>query len=148
MINFTEEHKSKLEALFLKLGFKGAVLAGKFGANNYNVIDILHNSTLQTLQGIHLSLKKDIASLEAQDEWSQDVTSSAKSQQLKDWGEYVNLVIGYKKFSTEQAEIAKQLRAEKAQKLAQLKAIKGMKEIEALNSLSLEDLEKEIEKYQ
>lgn len=120
-INFTAEHKTKLEKLFLSLSFTGHMLSGKFGANSLSPYDLLHNASVSTLRSLHSQLKNEIAKTEAdEDEWT---TSSYQQQQLslkKKWKEFIHLVIGWKKAEQEKADNRAAVKNMKA-KLAELK---------------------------
>ncbi len=119
--NFTEEHQSKLEALFLKLCFKASVLAGKFGANSLTAYDILHNASMSTLKALHNQLKIEISKAEVEeDEWTSGKYEQSQLNMKKDWKEFLHLVIGYKKFQSEKASNRAAVREMKA-KLAELK---------------------------
>ena len=105
-----------------------------------NAIELLHTTTIGTLNGIRLSLSKQIETLENQDEWVAESTSQTKLESLKSMKETVNLIIGYKRYQLEEEETAKK-REELKAKLAELKESQKspedkIKEIEEqLNSL-------------
>lgn len=145
-INFTKEHEDRLKSLFLELGFSGEVLAGKFNANNYTVWDLLHNCSISSLKGININLKKEVVALEEQDEWSLNAYQMQKAAKTKKWGEYVNLLIGYKLNEAENETIRIKERKEKEEKLNLLMSAKKVKQIENINKLSEEELEAEIAK--
>lgn len=143
-INFTSENEARLKALFVELGFTGLVLAGKFGANQYTVWDLLHNLNISTLRQLNKGLKTEISALEEQDEWSVNKAASIKASQTRKWAEFVNLVVGYKLYQNELAEEAARNKELKQKKLALLKHIKDEKEIQTLGTLTLEELEAQI----
>lgn len=142
-IQFTSEHEKQLKDLYLELGFSGAQLNGKFGANSYSADQLLHQVTIETLKGFKSTLKKEIEELEKEDEW----TSSVSSKRLtitKKWYDYVNLLIGYKLFIAENEATQRLLRKEAQAKLALLSKAKDAAEVDRISKLSQEDLDKEI----
>ena len=143
-INFTTEHKSRLQALFLILSFNLETLSGKYGANTFNPSDLLYNASITTLQGLNKSLKKDVEALVDLDEWSATAYQAKKAQKLKDWKEFVHLLIGYKKYLAQEIANRAKIRVERERKLIVLKSIKDEAEIKALGNLSIEDLNKKI----
>ena len=62
-INFTSEHEKQLKDLYLELGFSGAKLSGKFGANTMSADQLLHVTTIETLRGLKNSTEKEIDEL-------------------------------------------------------------------------------------
>lgn len=95
-INFTADHKARLEALALIFLFSGDVIKG-FVGQDYNVHDLLHNLNLGTLSQIHVNLKKEIDKIENLDQWSLTDYQQRKLEKTKLQQEFVNLLIGYKK---------------------------------------------------
>lgn len=112
-VNFTTENEERLKVLFLELGFSGAVLAGKFGANAYSVWDILHTLTIASLKQANANLKKEVIALEEQDDWSVSAHQLAKAATTRKWQEFVNLCIGYKLVEAEKVELRNQLKEKK-----------------------------------
>lgn len=143
-IEFTKEHESKLKELFLELGFSGFTIPGKFGANSYNVIQLLHTTDITSLQVIYIDLERDIEKLGKINKWTSPQAS--KLENLKKWYEFIDLLIGYKLYNAQQQSIAEQNKKEKAEKLKILKKAFEAKEIERINSLSQEELDAEIAK--
>ena len=72
-----------------------------------NVTELLHNTTINTLNGIRLSLSKQIENLENADEWVASKDTQTKLESLKAHKELVNLIIGYKRYQLEVAETQK-----------------------------------------
>jgi chromosome segregation ATPase len=85
-----------------------------------NVVDLLHTTTVNSLNSIRLSLAKQIESLENADEWVATDASQIQLNKLKTAKETVNLVIGYKRFKQELAEIRTK-RHELEDKIAKMK---------------------------
>ena len=118
-INFTKEHFDKMCEGVLEMVLDNKVISTKMGTP-LNAIELLHTTTLGTLNSIRVSLGKQIDTLETQDEWVADGYSQTKLESLKSMKETVNLIIGYKRYQLEQEEIANK-RRELETKLSQLK---------------------------
>ena len=118
-INFTQEHFEKLKAYAVEMLFTQETVATKLG-QTLNIVELLHTTTINTLNGIRLQLSKEIETIENQDEWVSGEISQRKLENLKAKKELVNLIIGYKRFVQEQAEIARE-RAHLEDELSRLK---------------------------
>ena len=111
MINFTQEHMAKLTELASQMLFSGAVVNSKLG-QPLNVFDVLHTTTINTLNNIKNELGRKITKLEEADEWVGINTFELESTKQKK--EFINLVIGYKRYQEELKETA--AKKEKLQK--------------------------------
>lgn len=118
-INFTQEHFEKLKAYAVEMLFTQETVTTKLG-QTLNIVELLHTTTINTLNGIRLQLAKEIEAIENQDEWVSGEASQRKLEILKAKKELVNLIIGYKRFIQEQAEIARE-RAHLEDELVRLK---------------------------
>ena len=118
-INFTKEHFDKLKAYAVEMLFTQETVTTKLG-QTLNIVELLHTTTINTLNSIRLQLSKEIETIENQDEWVSGETSQRKLENLKAKKELVNLIIGYKRFVQEQAEIARE-RAHLEDELVRLK---------------------------
>lgn len=118
-INFTQEHFEKLKAYAVEMLFTQETVTTKLG-QTLNIVELLHTTTINTLNSIRLTLSKEIETIENQDEWVSGNTSQRKLENLKAKKELVNLIIGYKRFTQEQTEIARE-RAHIEDELARLK---------------------------
>lgn len=147
-INFTTENLDRLKVLFVDLGFTGETISGKFGTNVYNVWDILHILSIQTLKSINANLKKEVVALEEQDDWTVSQYQLTKAAKTRKWQEFVNLTVGYKLSEEEKAAEIIKLRTDKERKLVVLKQLKDEAEIKALGALSAEELQKQIEELE
>ena len=101
MVNFTKEHMAKLTELASQMLFSGEVVNSKLG-QPLNVFDILHTTTINTLNNIKNELGRKITKLEEADEWVGVNTFELESTKTKK--EFVNLVIGYKRYQNELEE--------------------------------------------
>lgn len=139
-INFTQEHFEKLKAYAVEMLFTQETVTTKLG-QTLNIVELLHTTTINTLNSIRLQLSKEIETIENQDEWISGNTSQRKLENLKAKKELVNLIIGYKRFVQEQTEIARE-RAHLEDELSRLKESQKtpedkIKEIESkLNDLN------------
>lgn len=118
-INFTKEHFDKMCTGVLEMVLLNTTVPTKMGTP-LNAIELLHTTTIGTLNGIRLSLSKQIETLENQDEWVAESISQTKLASLKSMKETVNLIIGYKRYQLEKEETAKK-RKELESKLSELK---------------------------
>ena len=118
-INFTQEHFEKLKAYAVEMLFTQETVTTKLG-QTLNIVELLHTTTINTLNGIRLQLAKEIETIENQDEWVSGEVSQRKLEILKAKKELVNLIIGYKRFVQEQTEIARE-RASLEDELIRLK---------------------------
>lgn len=118
-INFTKEHFNKMCTLLMGMLLRNEVISSKLGTP-INVVELLHTTTINSLNNIRLTLSNKIKQLESQDEW---IASEINAQQLdiaKRQKELVNLVIGYKRYRMEVEENTQK----KAKLTAKLKALK------------------------
>ena len=118
-INFTKEHFDKMCLLLLTMLLNNSTVNSKLGTP-INVVELLHTTTINSLNDIRLALSNKIKRLENQDGW---VTSDSTAKQLdtvREQEELVNLVIGYKRYRMEVEENAQK----KAELTAKLKALK------------------------
>lgn len=141
-INFTQEHFERLKTYAVEMLFTRETVTTKLG-QTLNIVELLHTTTINTLNSIRLQLGKEIETIENQDEWVSGNTSQKKLENLKTKKELVNLIIGYKRFTQEQLEIAHE-RAEIESELIRLKDSQKtpedkIKELESkLNTLKVE----------
>ena len=137
-INFTKDHFAKLQNLALGMLFTNEVIMSKMGTP-LNIVELLHTTTIGTLNEIRLGLAKSIEKLENQDEWTQTEDIQIKLDGLKLKKELVNLIIGYKRFNLENEA--------NARKKAELEAkLKELKESQKTPADRIAELEAEISK--
>lgn len=118
-VNFTKEHFTKLQALASEMLFTNGTVTTRMGSV-LNIVDLLHTTTIGTLNEIRLGFSKAIEKEEKMDEWVADNTTQAKLEDLKKFKELVNLIIGYKRFLLER-EANEKKRAELTKKLDEIK---------------------------
>lgn len=117
-INFKKEHFDKMCGLALTMLLENKTATTKMG-QPLNIVELLHTTTINTLNSMRLNLIKEISNLENRDEWLADDTSQKKLDELKEQKELINLIIGYKRMKLEAEEIGKK----KTALTAQLKAL-------------------------
>lgn len=118
-INFTKEHFNKMCDGVIKMVLDNTVVSTKIGTT-FDAIQLLHTTTIGTLNNIRVHLGKQIESLEDQDEWVANNVSQNKLDKLKSLKETVNLIIGYKRYKLELEETERK-RKELKDKLSELK---------------------------
>ena len=134
MINFTKEHFSNMCDLAMESLLNNDTVTTKMG-QVLNISELLHTTTINTLNSIKLNIASQINYLENQDEWVSDSVSQDKLEKLKKQKELVNLIIGYKRKQIELEENKKK-KEELVKKLEALKESQKtpedkIKEIEA-----------------
>ncbi|MBQ7430689.1 MAG: hypothetical protein IJV29_13585 [Butyrivibrio sp.] len=118
-VNFTKEHYAKMQTLAFDMLVYNQTISTKMG-QPLNIVELMHTQTINTLNGIRLSLGKQIETLESQDEWVATDYQQEKLEALKKQKELVNLIIGWKRHNLEIQEA----RARKAELTAQLDELK------------------------
>lgn len=118
-INFTQEHYAQMQQLLLGMLMSNSTVTTRLGSE-LNVVELLHTTTIGTLNNIRLHLAKYIENLENKDEWVADTASQAALEKAKAQKELVNLIIGYKRLLLEREETKKK-KAEIETKLAELR---------------------------
>ena len=117
-INFTKTHYEMMCEMLLEMLLNNETIQHKM--LTLDVVALVHTTTINTLISIRMDLKKAIALLENEDEWTTSETTQKKLSTLKDKKELVNLVIGYKRWQEEQESI-KQARKLLLEELEDLK---------------------------
>lgn len=116
-INFTKEHFSKLVNLVAQAAMNNVTIPTKMG-QQLNIVELLHTTSIMTLNNIKASLTQKIRNIEDRDEWIEADTEALEG--IKAQKELVNLVVGWKRWTLE-VEANKQKKAELTKKLAALK---------------------------
>ena len=102
-INFKKEHFDKLKELAVKTLLNNDIIVGRLG-NPINIVELIHGTTINSLNQIRLSLTKRIESLEGKDEWAVDDSNQVALEKAKEQKDLVNLIIGYKRYKQEVAD--------------------------------------------
>ena len=116
-INFTKEHFSKLVNLVAQAAMNNVTIPTKMG-QQLNIVELLHTTSITTLNNIKASLTQKIRNIEDRDEWVEADTEALEG--IKAQKELVNLIVGWKRWTLE-VEANKQKKAELTKKLAALK---------------------------
>lgn len=115
-MNFTAEHKAQFEKLTAKFVFDGETFSGRLGANAQNVQDLLHNTSIKSLESYWRQAKKELAAETDTNPWtSTDQSNNARLQALQDWEQWLNLALGWRLAQAEAAKKAAAIRTKKAQ---------------------------------
>lgn len=135
-INFTKEHYAKMKELAFTMLVKNQTIPTKFG-QNLNIVDLMHTQAINSLNGIRLSLARQIEDLEKADEWVATDYQQEKLEMLKEKKDLVNLIIGWKRHTIEVLETAHK----KIKLAAQLKELK---EAQKTPDEKIKELEEEL----
>lgn len=101
-INFTPEHLTRLKELSIDFLFNNKVIHSRLG-NPMNIHELLHLTTINSLNNIRQECKSLVRRIEDKDEWI--VSDSTALKEAKESEELVNLIIGYKRYQNEQNSI-------------------------------------------
>lgn len=118
-INFTKEHYAKLKELAFDMLVSNDTIPTKLG-QSLTILELMHTTTINTLNGLKQQIAKQIDNLENQDEWASSEHLQSKLDKLKARKELVNLIVGWKRYSEEREELS----AKKEELLVQLKKLK------------------------
>lgn len=103
-INFTPEHLTRLKELSIDFLFNNKVIHSKVGIS-MNIHELLHLTTINSLNNIRQECKSLVRRIEDKDEWIVGESDSAALKEAKESEELVNLIIGYKRYQNEQNSI-------------------------------------------
>lgn len=117
MIHFTKENYENLRKLAADMLFANEVINYGIGQPK-SIIELLHTTSIETLNKIKTSLGDKIKDLENKDEWISP--DNAKLDRIRKKKELVNLIIGWKRFNLEKDAQARK-KAELTKKLNELK---------------------------
>ena len=117
-INFTKEHYVKMSDLAFAMLVNNETISSKMG-QPLNIVELMHTTTVQTLNDMRLSIGKQIEKLESQDEWVSTDNTQERLEKLKKQKELLNLLIGWKrkKLEIEEAQYKKRTLTEQLNKL-------------------------------
>lgn len=142
-VRFTKEHFDKMVSLAATALLSNVTVNGKLG-QPLNIVELMHTTTINSLNEIRISLGKQIEKAESQDEWVASSDSQAHLESLKMKKDLVNFIIGWKRHNLEVEETKKK----KSELISQLKELQEsqktpedrIKEIESeLASLDTEE---------
>lgn len=135
-INFKKEHFDKLKELVVKALLNNDTVVGRLG-NPIDIVELIHGTTINSLNQIRLSLAKKIEGLEGKDEWAADDTNQVSLEKAKEQKDLVNLIIGYKRYKQEVAD-------NKANKKALQEQLSALKESQKTPEDKIKELEAQL----
>ena len=100
-INFSKEHFSKLVNLVAQAAMNNVTIPTKMG-QQLNIVELLHTTSITTLNNIKAALTQKIRNIEDRDEWVE--TDSEALDEIKAQKELVNLIVGWKRWKLEMDE--------------------------------------------
>lgn len=96
-INFTKEHFIRMNDLLMEMLLDNRTINNSMG-QPLNVVELLHTTTVNSLNRIRLDVATQIKNLENEDEWVATSETQNRLNTLKKDKELLNLIIGYKRF--------------------------------------------------
>lgn len=119
---------------------QGLFVTGKLSNNRYNSCDLM-NLSLESLDGIY----RNLSSLQEKHKANSLIQRSKASEDIQKQLELVEAIFEVKKLQENEERRKRQEFKAKVEKLALLSKAKEAKQIEAINSLSLEEIDKQLE---
>lgn len=118
-ITFTKEHQAKLEALATRFLFDNTTFQGSMNTN-YTVNQLIHDTTIRTLEDMLAKIKTAKTKLEGGSKWRKTLSEQNRLQELSNKEDFIDLLIGYKLYKEQEAD----LMAQKAKLKAEIEALK------------------------
>ena len=118
-INFKKEHFERMKERAIEMLLDNGGVQTKLG-QQLNISELLHTTTINTLNSIRLSIDSRIKTLGNQDEWTATDATQKEIAGLTKTRELVNLIIGYKRYNMEKEQTERQ----RAMLKAELKSLK------------------------
>ena len=118
-INFTKDHFEKLKELLSIMLLNNETVNNRLGIP-VNVVELVHTTSLNSLNDMRNALKKTVEKAESADEWVSSFISQEKVNKLRRQIETIYLIIGYKRYQMELADINNK-RNELTEKLNKMK---------------------------
>lgn len=118
-INFTKDHFEKLKELLSIMLLNNETVNNRLGMP-VNVVDLVHTTSLNSLNDMRNALKKTVEKAESADEWVSSFISQEKVNKLRRQIETIYLIIGYKRYQMELADLNNK-REELTEKLNKMK---------------------------
>jgi hypothetical protein len=134
MVHFTKENYETLRKLAADMLFANEVISYGVGQPK-SIIELLHTTSIETLNKIKQTLSKKIEEQENKDEWVDP--DNSKLDKLRKKKELVNLIIGWKRFNLE-----KDAQAQK--KIELTKKLNDLKESQKTPADRIKELEAEL----
>lgn len=118
-INFTKDHFEKLKELLSIMLLNNETVNNRLGMP-VNVVELVHTTSLNSLNDMRNALKKTVEKAESVDEWVSSFISQEKVNKLRRQIETIYLIIGYKRYQMELADLNNK-REELTEKLNKMK---------------------------
>ena len=118
-INFTKDHFEKLKELLSIMLLNNETVNNRLGIP-VNVVELVHTTSLNSLNDMRNALKKTVEKAESADEWVSSFISQEKVNKLRRQIETIYLIIGYKRYQMELADLNNK-RNELTEKLNKMK---------------------------
>ena len=118
-INFTKDHFEKLKELLSIMLLNNETVNNRLGIP-VNVVELVHTTSLNSLNDMRNALKKTVEKAESTDEWVSSFISQEKVNKLRRQIETIYLIIGYKRYQMELADLNNK-REELTEKLNKMK---------------------------
>lgn len=119
IINFKKEHFERMKELAIEMLLDNGGVQTKMG-QQLGISELLHTTTINTLNSIRVSIDSKIKTLNNQDEWTASDATQREIADLTKTRELVNLIIGYKRYNMEKEQTERQ----RAMLKAELKSLK------------------------
>ena len=102
-INFKKEHFERMKELAIEMLLDNGGVQTKMG-QHLGISELLHTTTIITLNSIRVSIDSKIKTLNNQDEWTASDATQREIADLTKTKELVNLIIGYKRYNMEKEQ--------------------------------------------
>jgi len=116
-INFTKDNFTRLVNLVASAAMNNLVINTKMG-QPLNIVELLHTTSINTLNNIKAALTTKLRNIEDRDEWIE--TNSEELEKIKLQRELVNLIVGWRRWKLE-IEENRRTKEELTKKLEELK---------------------------
>jgi len=103
-INFTKEHSNQMADLAVQALFNDTKFKGELG-NEYTVRELIHQLSVNSLVKLKANLSKKIEELDVEDPWEVSQEKARELAELETKRALVNLLIGWRKFTSQEAQI-------------------------------------------
>lgn len=135
-VNFTSEHEATLRSKAVSYLFEGKTFKAAIGTE-LNIHQLLHDTSLNSLDKLLVSLKKEIENLSSGSKWKLTDYQQRKLEELKNREQFIDLLIGYKMFLDQEEK--------RTEKIKQLKSkLTVLKESKKTPDEKIAELEAEI----
>lgn len=118
-INFKKEHFERMKELAIEMLLDNGGVQTKMG-QQLGISELLHTTTINTLNSIRVSIDSKTKVLNNQDEWTASDATQREIADLTKTRELVNLIIGYKRYNMEKEQTERQ----RSMLKAELKSLK------------------------